>query len=327
MMMRNAIQSFHEQFRFEPTIENEDRLPKANRFVVLGMGGSHLAADLLLCRKPDLALTLHSDYGLPAGNLSDALIIASSYSGNTAETLDGAFQALQRRLPVAAIGVDGQLIGWASKKALPFIRLPNTHIQPRAALGLSLRALLTMIGDRELLDESKNLAKTLKPSDHEVAGKHLAVSLRGKVPVIYASTRNRAIAYNWKIKLNETGKIPAFMNVVPELNHNEMTGFDTTLSTQELSARFHVIILKDAADDPRVSARMDVLAKLYNDRRLAVTVLELAGRTPFEKIFASLLTADWCALAIAEHYGVEATEVPMVEEFKKQMSTIDETRF
>jgi glucose/mannose-6-phosphate isomerase len=137
------------------------------------------------------------------------------------------------------------------------------------------------------------------------------------MPIIYTSTLHAAIAYNWKIKFNETGKIPAFCNVVPELNHNEMTGFDVKTKTIPLSRNFHFVFLKDADDDRRIIKRMNVLEKLYRDRGFKTEVVLLQGKTPIAKIFNALNLADWTAYHTAKIYGVEPEQVPMVEEFKK----------
>lgn len=320
-MMTNAIEQFPSQFSFDPIVEQPRRGGKPDRFFYIGMGGSHLAADLALRWNPTLPLEIKSDYGLSdqIAFSKRPLVIAGSYSGNTEETIDGYRQARKRKLPVAVIASGGKLVELAKKDRVPFVLLPNTGIQPRMALGFALRALLKLIGDEKGLDESAKIAKTFKPLSYKKAGEEIAKGLRGHVPVIYASARNQAIAYNWKIKINETGKIPAFYNVLPELNHNEMNGFDVAHSTHELCAPFHFLFLKDKDDHARVQKRMVILEKLFKQRNLTVEAIPIVGKTVFEKIFGSLLTADWAAVAIAEHYGMEAEQVPMVEEFKKLM--------
>ncbi len=185
------------------------------------------------------------------------------------------------------------------------------------ATGFGLKALFAILGETSAGKELELLSKTLSPADFEVEGKNLAAEMQNFVPVIYASSRNASIAYNWKIKFNETGKIPAFWNSLPELNHNEMTGFDVKRSTKGLAEHFLFIFLSDPDDDPRIKKRMRVLEQLYQDRWLAVKRIELKGESLFHKIFSSLLLADWAALYTAENYGVESEQVPMVEEFKK----------
>lgn len=319
-MMRDAILNFAKQFEYEPKIENADVLQKADKFIVCGMGGSHLAAGILQTVQPDLDLVIHRDYGLPAmpdDRLKERLVVLSSYSGNTEEVLESFGQALEKELNMIAISIGGKLIELAKEHKVPYIQMPDIGIQPRSALGFSFRALCAAMNKDLVLFDSQKLARILSPEKFEQAGKDLAEKARGKVPVIYASTRNLSIAYNWKIKLNETGKIPAFYNVFPELNHNEMTGYDVTKSTKPLSEKFHFIFLKDKLDHPRVSKRIDVMKKLYEDRGLPVEMLELEGESILERVFSSLLIADFFAFHTATGYEVEPEQVPMVEEFKK----------
>ncbi len=316
--METAIRDFPKQFTFEPEIQNADKLPQKDRLVVCGMGGSHLAADLLRIVDPHLPLTIHSDYGLPALSPEDAaktLMIASSYSGNTEETLDAIEQAMNAGYAIAVITVDGKLLQDANEHLLPYVVLPDTGIQPRCALGFNLMALLKLTGRDDVLTHLRALSTSLDIEACKRDGEHLAEQLKDFVPIVYASTANAPIAYNWKIKLNETGKIPAFYNVVPELNHNEMTGFDVKNSTKHLSERFAIVLLRDTTDHPKNQQRMEVVKKLYHDRGLKVVEYTMRG-TLYEKMFSTLLVADWIALILASQYGVESEHVPMVEEFK-----------
>lgn len=318
--MRDAILNFHKQFSYKPEIINGKKLKRYEKYIILGMGGSHLAADLLCYWNPYLDVTVHEDYGLPGYHddvLKNSLIIASSYSGNTEEVLDGMREAREKNFPLAVISVGGKLIEIAKKEGVPYVQMPNTGIQPRSALGFSLKALFKILGEEAAREELEMLELSLHPDELEIPGKALAEKLRGSVPVIYTSRSNRPIAYNWKIKFNETGKIPAFYNVVPEMNHNEMTGFDIQPNTKELAEKFYFILIKDAADHDKVIKRMDVLEKLYLRRGLKIEIQELHGRSQFEKVFSSLLLADWAAYYTAEQYGLESEQVPMVEEFKR----------
>lgn len=321
-MMDEAIKNFPKQFAYEPKIKNSAEFSRFTKFVVVGMGGSHLAADLLKVWDPYLDMIIYQDYGLPtlsAEELKQCLIVLSSYSGNTEEVLDAFERAREKKLAIVAVAVGGKLLELAKKYNLPYIQMPDTGIQPRSALGFSFKAFLKIIGNEEALQATKKLTISLKPDDVKKAGEALAKRLKGFVPVIYSSRQNLAIAYNWKIKLNETGKIPAFYNIFSELNHNEMTGFDAQESTKELAQKFYFLLLKDANDNLPTKKRMTILEKLYQDRGLNIESIEMTGKNIFHKIFSSLLLADWAAYYTAKEYGVEAEQVPMVEEFKKLM--------
>jgi glucose/mannose-6-phosphate isomerase len=318
--MYEAIKNFHKQFLYEPKIENLGHFVKKSRFLVVGMGGSGLAPKLIKSHFPDLEIIIHQDYGLPLlsdQSLQDSLIILSSYSGNTEEVIEAFYQAKDKKLDMVVIAVGGELLNLAQENKIPYILLPNTGIQPRSALGYSVKAFMKFIGNEKDLQELSKLADILDPSLYEQDGKNLAKKLKNYVPIIYTSRRNEAIGYNWKIKLNETGKIPAFSNVLPELNHNEMTSFDVADSTKSLSNNFFFLILKDKEDHPQIQKRMSVLEKLYKKRNLRVEIKDIEGESSWQKVFASLVLADFVAYYTAMEYGLESEQVPMVEEFKK----------
>ena len=316
-MMKEAIINFPKQFKWKPKVEG-GKIKKYKRFVVCGMGGSHLGAGLLKTLLPDLDIVIHRSYGLP--NLTEdswkkRLVIASSYSGNTEETIEAFEAARAKKIPLAIIAAGGKLIELAKLHQIPFVQMPNTGIQPRSALGFQLRGIAKLMKLSEELKKSEALSK-LNPESLEAKGRDLANLFKDKVPVIYASQSNRQIAYNWKIKFNETGKIPAFTNIFPELNHNEMTGFDVKESSRHLSEKFHFIFIKSSYDHPRILKRIEILEKLYKARGLEVTFVPMEGESLYYKIFNSLILADWTALYTAELYGLESEQVPMVEEFK-----------
>ena len=281
-MMRDAILAFSKQFDFHPVVEHQENLKITDSFVLIGMGGSHLNADLLLAVDPHCDITIHRDYGLPVVSSKkeqQSLFIASSYSGNTEEVIEAYELAKGKGLSLAAIAVGGKLLEMAKADGVPYVALPDTGIQPRSALAFSFLALLALTRKDDLLKETQSLAFIINPAEIEQSGTDLAAAMKDHVPLIYSSRANETVAWNWKIKLNETGKIPAFYNVFPELNHNEMTGFDVVPSIQHLTAPFHVVLLEDDDDHPKVQKRMDVLEALYTQRGMSVTRIPLEGKT------------------------------------------------
>ena len=322
--MENAIAQFASQFTYEPEIVGGGNVPKATSFVVAGMGGSHLAADIIGSIRPDIPFIVHRSYGLPPASVSQGatpLYVASSYSGNTEETLDFAHAAHTKGLPLVIITVGGALLSFAQEKGIPHIILPSVGIQPRMALGYTALALAKIIGDESLLAELRALAGTLSVAASRAEGEKLSHMLAGKVPIIYASLQNECVAYNWKIKCNETGKIPAFYNLFPELNHNELAGFDVVSATRDLSERFAFIFLTDSADDSRIQHRFEITKNLLIERGFSVIEQALTGAGRAERIFSSLLTADWMAFSLAGQYGVEPEKVAIIEQLKKLLNS------
>ncbi len=320
--MLEAINNFPQHFSYQAKIENKKYFKKFKDFVVLGMGGSHLAADLLLAIKPDLNIHVHQDYNLPTwqnSKLKKYLIIANSYSGNTEEVISGVRMALKNKLNLFVISTGGQLIKIAKENNLPYIQMPDWQIQPRQAIGLNLRALLVAMAENKMLSESFGLSKSLKANKQQANGKKMAEQLYNQVPIIYASRQNASLAFTWKIKFNENTKIPAFYNVMPELNHNEMTGFDRNESNKKLSSNFSIIYLEDKNDHPSIHKRFKVIKSLYKKEDLKQIAVPLRGENRWQEIFNNMLLADWASFYLAEKYHCDPDPVPMVEKFKKML--------
>ena len=315
--MYEAIKNFHMQFGFIPEIVYGEKLKKSyKRFIVAGMGGSGLAVRLFQAWKPGFPLLLHQGYGLPEipeEELSQALFIASSYSGNTEEVIDAYKKAREHSLEAAAIDIGGKLLDLAEKDGTPHVILPDTHIQPRAAVGFSFVALLKIFGQGDAIEEASRLKDFLNKPQFESAGEKIAKNIGVAIPVIYASHQNDAVAYDWKVVFNETGKIPAFCNVFSELNHNEIIGYEE----MSLAKNFCFIFLKDAGDHPRIQKRMDILENLFRARGLTVHTVQMEGGTRLEKIFSTVLLGNWVAFYIAKIYGHDPENTPIIEEFKK----------
>lgn len=320
-MITDTIKQFPSQFAYKPVIENKDTLERSDLYIVAGMGGSALPAEIM---KPYSGrdIIIHRGYDLP--HVSDALlarsiVIAVSYSGNTEETISALEATHAKGLRSVVIASGGKLMELARTYGVPYVEIPRTGIQPRHALGFMLKALASVMQDEALERDITALAGSLDAASYEARGKELASLVYGKIPVVYASDANSAVAYNWKIKCNESAKVPAFANVLSELNHNEMTGFDVIAGTKMLSEKLHFIFLSDKHDHPRIAKRMELTKKLYEDRGLPVTMVALEGDSPWHRVFSSLITADWMAYHLSTRYGTEPELVPMVEEFKKMM--------
>lgn len=266
---------------------------QSDGLVVVGMGGSHLAADLLKILKPELDIIIHRDYGLPP-NIKNRLIILSSYSGNTEEVLDAYDKSVGLNRAVITIG--GKLLENAKRDNVPFLLLPP-GLQPRDAIQFCLAALYELLGEKLELPE-------VKPSD--------PIEIQDRIPLIYTSNQFQALGYIWKIKFNETGKIPAFNNVLPEADHNEINGFAKFNN-------FYALFITDVTDNPKITKRMEITAKLYNEIGIPTKFIELSGIDTLHKIFNFLDLANVTALATAKLYGLDPVAVPMIEKLKKEL--------
>jgi glucose/mannose-6-phosphate isomerase len=316
--MKEIINSFNQQFAFEPKIENEDRLTRGGRFIVAGMGGSNLAAGLIKTLRPKSEILIHRDYGLPMlpdACMQEGLVIVSSYSGNTAETLSAFDEAKRKGLHMAVITTGGELLKKAQEAKIPYVLLPNTNIPPRMALGFSFVAHLKLMGEEELLREVQNFADILKPNGLEEIGRGLADKISERIPLIYSSCANETLAYNWKVRLNETGKIPAFCGLAPELAHNEIAGFDRELP--QYANNFFIIFLRDEDDNPEVAVKMDRLEAFFADNNISFEKVIPVEEQRSACIFASIIIADWTSYHIALNHGLNPLESRAIDDFKK----------
>jgi len=321
--MGEQILNFVEQFAWKPKLLRGERLPKnPTHIIVCGMGGSHLGARLLLRHDPTLPIFVHSDYGLPresAERLRGALVVASSYSGETEETLDAALNAVEAGLSVAVITTGGALATFAEEHSLPLILVPKKGIEPRMAVGAFMLALARLMRDIELENNIREVGMNIDVRKGQTDGEALAKRLNGKIPLVYASALNAPLAYFWKIALNETAKVPAFYNLFPELCHNELSGFDIHEHTRELSAHISVIFLRDSDDHSRIAKRMDIMQELLEKRGLASANVEITGANGLGKVLNGTLAGVWTAIALAKEYGAPDAITPLISEFKNKM--------
>jgi len=331
--MRQVILNFPEQFRFgfesvkniKKQINNlysSDQLTLVGNIIICGIGGSALPGSLIkLISKKFLAdiktqIIIHRDYGLPFCASKKSLIICVSYSGNTEETISAYLEAKRKNFKIISIASGGKLLELSRKYATPIAIVP-ARIQPRCALGYQFSALVGILEElkfiknvqKKLLESVKNLnVKGL-----EKTGEKLAKKIINKIPIIYCSQSNKALAYLWKIKFNENSKIPSFWNYFPELNHNEMVGY--TLAKKY----FSIIILRDIDDNKRMQKRMELTARILEKKEKNISFIELSEKNIWEKIFNNLILADWTSYHLAAFNKIDPMPVKIVEELKKEL--------
>ncbi|MDP3974880.1 MAG: bifunctional phosphoglucose/phosphomannose isomerase [Candidatus Jorgensenbacteria bacterium] len=309
--MEEILRSFTGQLSWEPRVENSGQLVKAARVFFCGMGGSRLAGDLVRAALPTRDIIIHADFGVPLHADKDSLVVVSSYSGNTEEALDAFKEAQKRGIPTAVIVGGGKLLELARRENVPTVEIPGKGFPPRLAVGYSVKALLSLIGEKRSLQE---LSSTSIPDTLAEDGNILAARLKNTIPLIYASRQMGGLAYYWKVVLNETAKVHAFANIFPEAGHNEIEGFDGALD-----ARFTCVILRDTGDDPRLAKRMELLARLCEQKKIPTASLTLAGAHAWERVMRSVMLANWTAYHLAQARGVDPISTPLIEEWKRKL--------
>jgi len=292
--------------------------------VVAGMGGSSMPGALVdEAGLNAVPIRLHQNYDLPGGlDPKDTLIVASSYSGNTEETLSSYDEARGGGFAVIGISHGGQLQKKCQADGVPFVQIPAEppDMQPRSATGYGVGILTQVLARLGLAvdgaaDRIRDLRGQLEArmSDAQEIGTEIAAKLKDATPAVYATEQYANVARIWKIKFNENAKTPAFWNFLPEMNHNETIGWT------DRHGPFHLLFLSDPDDDPRNLKRQRISQQVFEEKGLHSTTVPMEGGDKVEKMFSTLLVGDWASWALALELGHNPTPVPLVEEFKARM--------
>jgi glucose/mannose-6-phosphate isomerase len=325
--------SQYEQARFSVEVENpEQDGRKITRVVVAGMGGSALAALLAktwLKEELNVPFEVVRTYDLPGYVDYNTLVIASSYSGNTEETLSCLNEAKAKNAQIAIIAAGGKLIEAAEVQKIAHVKLPD-HLQPRMAVIYNLRALIATLShfgvasyDRfgEIADTTDWLAEETKawlPSEttDKNYAKQLALMAVGKTPVFYGGAVTAPVAYKWKISWNENAKNVAFWNEYPENNHNEFIGW----TSHPIEKPFAVFDLISNLEHPQILKRFEVSDRLLSGQRPKAVVVNMAGKTAIQQLLWGSILADFVSIYVAILNGVDPTPVVMVEKLKAELA-------
>jgi glucose/mannose-6-phosphate isomerase len=333
--MRDVLESSPNQLRSAVEIAGRISVSIPGQIanvVVTGLGGSAIGGDVVssvageLLRVP---LIVNRDYGLPAFVGPSSLVIACSYSGNTEETLDAFAEARRSGASVFCVTSGGRLAALAREQEIPLVLIPG-GLQPRAALGFSTIALLGALRAFGLVpdltgacQETINLVSTLVDRYHpEIPeasnrAKVLARSLHGRIVVIYGSTGVvNGATVRWRGQMEENAKNLAFHHLLPEMNHNELVGWECPA---EILKQLGVIFLRDRGDHPQVQRRFEFTREFIAARAGVVHEVWTEGESRLARIFSVICLADFVSLYLAYLNEVDPTPVEAIEALKHKL--------
>lgn len=299
--------------------------------VFSGMGGSALSA-LLAKTWPSFSLPFEvtRGYTLPHYVNNKTLVIASSYSGNTEETLSALEEAVGKKAHVVCVSAGGALKDRAAEYNIPWVELPKAS-QPRFATLYSFKAFVTILeraglvatdsAEKEIHSASEFLKKHIDAWASTVPvqknpAKKLALDIIGLSPVIYAGPLMAPIAYKWKISINENAKHVAWWNEYPEFNHNEFLGW----SSHPIDKPYAVIDLRSSFEHERIQKRFDLSARLLSGKRPAPYSVHAQGDTPLEHMLYLMAFGDFVSLYMGLLNGLNPTPVELIEKFKAELN-------
>jgi glucose/mannose-6-phosphate isomerase len=295
--------------------------------VFAGMGGSALWA-LLSLTWPSFTVPFEiwRRYDAPAYVGPKTLVIVSSYSGNTEETLSALAYAEERGAQIAVAASGGKLVERAQEKNYPLALLPKAS-QPRFGALNGLKSLVTILEKAGLVQTElaeKTLHETAQFLKQEIAhwlpdvptkdnpAKQLALEVAGTTPVIYAGTKLYPAAYKWKISFNENAKNVAWCNEIPEFSHNEFLGW----TSHPVEKPYSVIDLRSSFEHERIQKRFLVTERLLSGKRPSPHVVTAKGDTVLEHLLYCVAFGDFVSLYTALVNGLDPTPVDLIEKMK-----------
>ncbi len=337
--MYNRIFDFPEQMADALTIGQNWKVSAADfsdikNIVVIGMGGSAIGGDMVrsyLASKLQIPFMIVRNYDLPEFVDDETLVIASSYSGNTEETLSALDEALRRKSLIAAITTGGMMQEVAKLNDIPTAILPG-GMQPRAALGYSFVPLLMFFEKIGLVKgaakEIQNVIASMKIwrekyiEDSPVGSnpaKDLAAKLHGRMPIIYSGpTLTDTIGVRWKGQICENSKNLSFANQFAEFNHNELVGWAQTI--EPYRDYLATVILHDSDDHPQVNKRMQIVKRIISELGVPVHDVHPLGTTTLERMFSLIQMGDFVSYYLAVLNEVDPTPVKVIERLKGELS-------
>ncbi len=295
-----------------------------------GMGGSAIGADLIRsysyrsCPHP-VQVVRH--YNIPEWVDEHTLFIACSFSGNTEETLSALSQAREQGAQVIAVTSGGELLVTATKEGFDYVKIPG-GMPPRTALGYSFVPLFRIFqylgyldeGDEALLETEALLSEQGEMlsdiSDNEALS--LASDLAETLPVVYSdSTVLEPVNLRWRGQFEENAKTLAYGNTLPEMNHNEIVGWEQIV---HLTGRLSVIMLYDREDNSRVQKRMQIVKDLIEDQASSIHLLTSKGESRLTRLFSLIQLADWTSFYLAMLNGVDPTPIAKIDLLKSRLA-------
>lgn len=335
-------ESFYQQLQQGVEIAGQSDLSKISGkkysgVVFTGMGGSGISGDIITALAADSSqapMVSVKGYRLPRFITKDWLVVASSYSGNTEETLSCVQQAMDMGATMLFITSGGRLEQLAQNyDSVSAITVP-AGLQPRGAFGylfmpayLALAQLGLLAVKQSHIEEGLEIVKQLssqynrKVETGKNFAKQVAVNIGDRLPLVYGQEGYLApIAYRWKCEINENAKTPCFWAQFPELNHNETVGWERL---DKLTKDFALIILSRPEGHPRIRARVEATKKLIDNNLGKVIEIPVKGQSSFAQAISTLYTGDIASVYLALYHGVDPTPVEKIEKLKAELAKLD----
>ena len=304
---------------------------RVENVVVLGMGGSGIAGDVLVATAAPfmpVPVTVVKGYEPPDYVGTGSLVFAMSFSGDTEETLEAAAAAYEAGASLVVVAGGGSLVSLAGEWDVPVVPVPTTIPQPRAALGamaIPPLVLLEQIGlfpgalqwvDQAVEQLRIRRRELVRPGSY---AEDLARRIGRTIPLVHSSgDLGAAAALRWKAQINENAKCPAFFNVYPEMCHNEVAGWGQHGdATRQLIT---LVNLRHDAEHPQVARRFDLVGDVLREVVADVIEVRAAGEGDLAQLLDLAMVGDFVSLHLAGNEGIDPGPIPVLDDIKLQLS-------
>lgn len=327
--MKTLVASFSKQLTQAISIGQNAKLTasqnKISNVLICGLGGSGIGGSIvseLVVANANVPVNVTKGYFIPAYVNENTLVVISSYSGNTEETLNCMNLAIGKKAKIVGITSGGKVLETCKEKGFDCIVVPG-EMPPRACLGYSLTQLFYILGFNKIINNNyeSELVAAIKLIDSEEEkikeeAKVIAEKINGKTPVIYSTTYNEGVVIRFRQQLNENAKMLCWHQVIPEMNHNELVGW------REKNDNLSVLIFRDENEYERNNFRIGVNKETISKYTSNITEIYSKGNSVIERAIYFIHLGDWISVILAEMRGFDANEIAVINQLKSALSKI-----
>ncbi len=329
-MMDQLIARFGEQLeealQIASNIQLKRHTRKINKVYVAGLGGSGIGADFvaaIIRKESKIPFLVGKGYDIPAYVDGNTLAIASSYSGNTEETLHS-FRKLEKTdAKIVVVSSGGKLIKAAQRKGYDFVKIPDSWPSPRACLGYSLVQQLAILQEMGIISDKslKSVRRSIALLNNEESSikkeaRKIAKRLHQRMPVIYAEDRIEPVAVRLRQQINENSKALCWHHVIPEMNHNELVGW------KDKNKDLVVLYLRNKDDFKRNQIRMEINQKIIKKYTPNIINIFSKGTDLVQRMLYLVHLGDWTSWYLAELREQDAIEVNVIDYLKGELAKV-----
>jgi glucose/mannose-6-phosphate isomerase len=328
--MKKLIENFSSQLEEALSIGNNFKIQKPinpiTNIIISGLGGSGIGATLVQeYLSPIIAVPIivNKDYNIPKFVSKNSLVIISSYSGNTEETLQTLTTAIKAKAIIVCITSGGKIEAIAKKHKIDCVIIPS-GMPPRSCLGLSALQQLFVLHKLKLIPstfvtEIKEAIELINKEELAIIkqAKKIAKTLSNKIPVIYSCAGNEAVAIRFRQQINENGKQLCWHHVIPEMNHNELVGW------RERNNDLAVVLFKTNHDYSRSLLRMDLNKIVFKKYTKTIIEITAKGDSFLAQAIYQIHLGDWISYFLSEFRNFDCTEVKIIDWLKGELSKVN----